>query len=235
MKSYICEFIGTFLLVLLVDSSAANASLNKSGMKNGGVLLTALAGGFAVMLPIFLFASTSGAHLNPALTIALALDGTIGWNLVPGYIIAQFIGAFVGAVVMYIMFKDHFDETDNANVKFGCFAPSPSIRNIPRNMFCEIVVTFILVFCFKGVCSIDGITPAVSSILMFGVLCALGMSFGGNTGCALNPARDVASRLAYAVLPVKDKVNDYWSYTIVTIIGPIFGGILGSVLFMIIF
>lgn len=235
MRAYICEFIGTFLLVLLVDSSAANVSLNKSKMKNGGAVLTAVAGGLAVMLPIFLFAGVSGAHLNPALTIALAVDGTITWSLVPGYIIAQFLGAFLGASVMYIMFKDHFEETSDAEVKLGCFVPSPSIQNIPRNMFCEIIITFILVFCFKGVCSIDGINPATSSILMFGVLCALGMSFGGNTGCALNPARDAASRLAYAVLPVKDKVSGYWKYLIVTVIGPIIGGIIGSVLFMLIF
>ena len=141
MLPYIAEFIGTMLLILLGDGVVANVTLNKSGMKGAGSIQITFAWGLAVMLPAFIFGAASGAHFNPAVTIALALDGTLAWGLVPGYIIAQFAGAFVGACLVYIMFKDHFDATEDPGTKLGVFSTGASIPNKGRNLICEAIAT----------------------------------------------------------------------------------------------
>ena len=134
MMAYIAEFIGTFMLILLGDSVVANVSLNKSGMKGAGTVQITLAWGLAVMVPAFIFGAASGAHFNPALTLALAIDGSMSWSMVPGYVIAQFAGAFLGACVVYMMFKDQFDATEEAGTKLGVFCTGASVQNIPRNI-----------------------------------------------------------------------------------------------------
>ena len=133
MLPYIAEFLGTMLLILLGDGVVANVTLNKSGMKGAGSIQITFAWGLAVMLPAFIFGAASGAHFNPALTIALAVDGSLAWGLVPGYIVAQFAGAFVGAVLVYLLFKDQFDATESAATKLGVFSTGPSVPNMGRN------------------------------------------------------------------------------------------------------
>jgi len=231
MLPYIAEFLGTMLLIILGDGVVANVTLNKSGMKGAGSIQITLAWGLAVMVPAFIFGTASGASFNPALTIALALDGSFAWSMVPGYIIAQFAGAFVGAVIVYLMFKDQFDATEDPGTKLGVFSTGPSIPNLPRNIFCEAVATFVLVFAIKGMGQVVGLNGAQGNILVFGIIVSIGMSLGGLTGYALNPARDIGPRIAHALLPIKGKGSSNWGYAIVPLVGPIIGAIVAVLLY----
>lgn len=234
MLPYIAEFLGTMILIILGDGVVANVTLNKSGMKGAGSIQITVAWGLAVMLPAFIFGAASGAHFNPALTIALAVDGSIAWSLVPGYIVAQFAGAFVGAVVVYLMFKDQFDATESTGTKLGVFCTGPAVPDTGRNILSEVVGTFVLVFAIKGIGQVTGIPAGVDKLLVFGIIVAIGMSLGGLTGYAINPARDLGPRLAHALLPIKDKGSSNWSYAPVVIIGPVVGAVLASLLYMVI-
>ncbi len=231
MLPYIAEFLGTMLLVILGDGVVANVTLNKSGMKGAGSIQITLAWGLAVMIPAFIFGAASGASFNPALTIALAVDGSFAWSQVPGYIIAQFAGAFVGACIVYLMFKDQFDATDSAATKLGVFSTGPSVPNMGRNIFCEAVATFVLVFAIKGISNVPGLVSGVDKLFVFGIIVSIGMSLGGLTGYALNPARDIGPRIAHAVLPIKGKGDSNWGYAPVPIIGPIIGGVVAVLLY----
>lgn len=234
MLPFIAEFLGTMLLIVLGDGVVANVTLNKSGMKGAGSIQITIAWGLAVMVPAFIFGAASGAHFNPALTIALAVDGSLAWGLVPGYILSQFAGAFVGAIIVYLMFKDQFDATEDAGTKLGVFSTGPSIPNLPRNIFCEAVATFVLVFAIKGLGNVGGLNGAQGNLLVFGLITSIGMSLGGLTGYALNPARDIGPRIAHALLPIKGKGSSNWGYAIVPILGPIIGGLVAVLLFGII-
>ena len=233
MLPYLAEFLGTMMLIILGDGVCCNVSLNKSGQKGGGSIQTGIAWGLAVMVPACIFGAASGASFNPALTIGLAAVGKFSWAMVPGYIIAQIAGAFVGAVIVYLMFKDQFDATEDAGTKLGVFATGPSIRNIPRNIFCEAVATFVLVFSLLGFGNVAGAPGSgVNYLFVFGIITSIGMSLGGLTGYALNPARDLGPRLAHAILPIKGKGDSNWSYgLVVPIIGPIIGALCGAFLY----
>lgn len=231
MLAYIAEFLGTFMLILLGDGVVANVTLNKSGMKGAGSIQITLAWGLAVMLPAFIFGAASGAHFNPALTIALAVDGSLAWGLVPGYIIAQFAGAFVGACLVYLMFKDQFDATEAAGTKLGVFSTGPSVPNMGRNILSEAVGTFVLVFAIKGIGQVGAVPPGVDKLLVFGIIVSIGMSLGGLTGYAINPARDLGPRLAHALLPIKGKGDSNWGYAPVVIVGPIIGAVVAVLLY----
>lgn len=229
MLPYIAEFLGTMLLIILGDGVVANVTLNKSGMKGAGSIQITLAWGLAVMVPAFIFGAASGAHFNPALTIALAADGSMDPSLVPGYIIAQFLGAILGACIVYLMFKDQFDATDDPGTKLGVFSTGPAVPNLPRNIFCEAMATFVLVFAIKG---IPGDTVlGVEKFMVFGIIVAIGMSLGGLTGYALNPARDIGPRIAHAFLPIKGKGDSNWGYAIVPLVGPIVGALVAVLLY----
>ena len=232
MMAYLAEFIGTFMLILLGDSVVANVSLNKSGMKGAGTAQITLAWGLAVMVPAFIFGAASGAHFNPALTLALAIDGSMSWFMVPGYVIAQFAGAFLGACVVYMMFKDQFDATEEAGTKLGVFCTGASVQNIPRNIFCEVVATFVLVFAIKGLGNVAGAADVgLTNFLVFGIIVSIGMSMGGLTGYAINPARDLGPRFAHSVLPIKGKGDSNWGYAIVPLVGPIIGALVAVLLY----
>ncbi len=229
--AYIAEFLGTMILVLLGDGVVANVTLNKSGMKGAGSIQITLAWGLAVMIPAFIFGAASGAHFNPALTLGLAIDGSLAWSMVPGYIVAQFAGAFLGGCLVYLMFKDQFDATDSAGTKLGVFSTGPSVKNTGLNILSEAVGTFILVFAIKGIAQAGAVPAGVSNILVFGIIVSIGMSFGGLTGYAINPARDLGPRLAHAVLPIKGKGDSNWGYAPVVIIGPVIGSIVAVLLY----
>ena len=229
LVKFLAEFVGTFMLILLGDGVVANVTLNKSGMKGAGSIQITLAWGLAVMVPAFIFGAASGAHFNPALTIALAVDGSLPWAEVPVYIIGQFLGAFIGACLVYLMFKDQFDATDDPGTKLAVFSCGPSVPNMPLNFLAEIVATFVLVFAIKGIpTAADGL----SNLFVFGIIVSIGMSLGGLTGYALNPARDIGPRMAHAVLPIKGKGDSNWGYAVVTLFGPIVGAILAVLLHM---
>lgn len=234
LVKFLAEFFGTMLLILLGDGVVANVTLNKSGMKGAGSIQITLAWGLAVMIPAFIFGAASGASFNPALTIALAVDGSMeangGWAAVPVYIIAQFLGAFVGACLVYILFKDQFDATDDPGTKLGVFSCGPSVPNMPLNFLAEVVATFVLVFAIKGIPGT--VAGGVSNLFVFGIIVSCGMSLGGLTGYAMNPARDIGPRIAHAVLPIKGKGDSNWGYAVVTLLGPIVGAILAVLLYM---
>ena len=231
MLPYIAEFMGTLMLILLGDGVVANVNLNRSGMKGGGSIQITIAWGLAVMVPAFIFGAASGAHFNPALTIALAVDGSLSWSMVPGYILAQLLGAFVGAVIVYLMFKDQFDATEDAGTKLGIFSTGPAIPNKPRNIFCEAVATFVLVFAIKGLGNVAGMNGAQGNLLVFGIITSIGMSLGGLTGYALNPARDLGPRIAHALLPIKGKGASNWGYAFVPVSGPVIGAVIAVLVF----
>ena len=235
MLPYIAEFIGTAMLILLGDGVVANVTLNKSGMKGAGSIQITFAWGLAVMVPAFIFGAASGAHFNPALTIALAIDGTIGWNIVPGYIIAQFAGAFLGACMVYVLFKEQFDATESPATKLGVFSTGPSVPNMPLNILSEAIGTFVLVFAIKGIAQVQDCAPGLSNFLVFGIIVSIGMSLGGLTGYAINPARDLGPRIAHTILPIKGKGDSNWGYAPVVIVGPIVGAIAAVLLYGAIF
>ena len=230
LVKFLAEFVGTMLLIILGDGVVANVTLNKSGMKGAGSIQITLAWGLAVMLPAFIFGAASGAHFNPALTIALAVDGSLPWAEVPVYIIAQFAGAILGACIVYLMFKDQFDATDDPGTKLGVFSTGPSVPNMPLNIFCEAVATFVLVFAIKGIPGT--VAGGVSNLFVFGIIVSIGMSLGGLTGYALNPARDLGPRIAHSFLPIKGKGDSNWGYAVVTLFGPIVGAILAVLVYM---
>ena len=210
MLPYIAEFLGTMILIILGDGVVANVNLNKSGMKGGGTVQITFAWGLAVMLPAFIFGAASGASFNPALTLALAVDGSFDWAMVPGYIIAQFAGAFVGAVIVYLLFKGQFDATEDQATKLGVFCTAPSIPNMAN---------------------VPGLTDGLGKFLVFGIIVSIGMSLGGLTGYAINPARDIGPRLAHAVLPIKGKGTSNWGYAVVPLVGPVIGAIVAVLLY----
>ena len=232
MLPYIAEFLGTMLLILLGDGVVANVTLNKSGMKGAGSIQITFAWGLAVMVPAFIFGAASGASFNPALTPALAIDGSFDWALVPGYIIAQFAGAFVGACLVYILFKEQFDATDDPGAKLGVFSTGPSVPNLPLNILSEAIGTFVLVFAIKGTGNVAGLGDmGLNYIFVFAIIVSVGMSLGGLTGYAINPARDLGPRLAHAVLPIRGKGDSNWSYGVVTLVGPIVGAIVAVLVY----
>lgn len=231
MLPYIAEFLGTFILILLGDGVVANVTLNKSGMKGAGSIQITLAWGLAVMVPAFIFGAASGAHFNPALTIALAVDGSLAWSFVPGYIISQFAGAFLGGCMVYVMFKEQFDATDSPATKLGVFSTGPSVPNMPLNILSELVGTFVLVFAIKGIGQVEGIAAGLDKLFVFGIIVSIGMSLGGLTGYAINPARDLGPRLAHALLPIKGKRDSNWGYAPVVILGPVAGAVLAVLIY----
>ena len=223
------EFVGTMVLVLLGDGVVASNALKKSKGENGGWVVITMAWGFAVMCGVLIAGPYSGAHLNPAESLGLAAAGTFPWGYVPGYIVAQLAGGFCGAVLVYLYYKDHFDVTDDASAKLGVFCTMPAIMNRPRNLFCEFLGTFLLVFVILAIGNEQN-TPEIGmgSLGSFPVtmlIMAIGMSLGGTTGYAINPARDLPPRLAHAVLPIRGKGPSGWGYSWVPVAGPLLGGL----------
>lgn len=226
MLPYIAEFVGTCMLIILGDGVVANVTLNKSGMKGAGSIQITFAWGLAVLVPAFIFGEASGASFNPALTIALAADGSFAWSMVPGYIVAQVAGAFLGACIVYILFKEQFDATEDPGTKLGVFSTGPSVPNTVLNILSEAIGTFVLVFAIKGIGNVTGLSTGVDKLFVFGIIVSVGMSLGGLTGYAINPARDLGPRLAHAVLPIQGKGDSNFGYgLIVPIIGPILGAL----------
>lgn len=233
------EFIGTAVLILLGDGVVASNILKKSKGENGGWVVVTLAWGLAVMCGVFIAGPYSGAHLNPAVSVGLAVAGSFPWGDVAPYIAAQLLGGFTGAVLVYIFYKDHYDATDDASAKLATFCTMPAIMNKPRNLFCEAVGTFLLIFVILMLAT-DENTSAVGlgSIGAFPVsmlIMAIGMSLGGTTGYAINPARDLPPRLAHALLPIKDKGASGWDYAWVPVAGPIIGAAAAAGLYLLLF
>lgn len=229
---YLAEFLGTAFLLLLGNGINMTLSLNKSYGKGGGWMVTCFGWGIAVSMAAYLTGWVSGAHLNPALTIALAVDGALDWALVPGYIIAQVLGGMVGAILAYLTYKNLMDEEPNSATKLGVFSTGPAIPNKFWNVVTEAVGTAILVI---GILAIgygkNMVEPGIKPFLVGMLISVIGMATGGATGFAINPARDLGPRIAHAILPIKGKGDSNWGYAWVPIVGPIIGALIGIALF----
>ncbi|MDR0638804.1 MAG: aquaporin family protein [Spirochaetaceae bacterium] len=226
MNPYLAEFVGTGILILLGDGVVANVILSKTKGNSSGWIVITVGWALAVFVPATIFGAASGASFNPALTIAAGVTGSTPWVQVPGYILSQFAGAFTGAFLVWLMYKDHFDQTPDPGTQLGVFSTGPAIRNIPANLISEIIGTFILVFTLFA-CKADVATKA-GNFYVWAVICTIGISLGGTTGYAINPARDLGPRIAHALLPMKGKGGSDWGYAWVPVVGPIIGAILGG-------
>lgn len=230
------EFIGTFVLVLLGCGVVACVSLRKSKGEGAGWVVVTLAWGLAVMCGVLIAGPYTGAHLNPAVTLGLAAAGKFPWEYVLPYIVSQIAGGILGAVIVYVFYKDHFDATAEAETKLGVFATIPAIKNYRRNMICEIVGTFILVLVILFMGDKENSSEvglgSVGALPVALLVVVIGMSLGGTTGYAINPARDLGPRIAHAILPIKGKGSSLWSYSWVPIVGPLLGGVLAALLYL---
>src|SRR5215210_931360 len=244
MQAYIAEFIGTMILIILGDGVVAGVLLRNSKAENSGWIVITFGWGMAVAIAIYCVYQFSGGLINPAATIGLAVAGQLDWSVVPGYIIAQFLGAFVGAVIVWLAYLGHWGETEDEGLKVGGFWPAPAIYNTPANLITEIIGTFVLVFGVLGIVANagaaggeaatiigSGLNPLLVGLLVLGI----GLSLGGPTGYAINPARDLGPRIAHAVLPIAGKGGNDWGYSWIPVVGPIIGGIIGAVLFGLLF
>ena len=220
------------MLVLLGDGVCCTVNLDGSGMKGSGVVHILIGWAMAVMVPAFSFGAMSGAHFNPAVTIGAAIRGGFSWGLVPGYIVAQMCGGFVGAAILILLYSDQIKATQDDNTIRGCFCTAPAIPNVAMNFLSEFVATFVLVYTLASIPANAGDT-GVSWILVYGVILACGASFGGLTGYAMNAARDAAPRFAYQLLaPNKGHKDPNWGYGWIPVVAPICGSLVASGLYM---
>ncbi len=244
MNPYVAEAVGTMILILLGDGVVANVLLARSKGENSGWVVITIGWGVAVAIAVYAVGRVSGAHLNPAVTIELATIGSFAWGDVAGYIAAQMVGAFLGAVLVWLAYLPHWRLTEDPAAKLAVFSTAPAIRNTAANFVTEAIATAVLLF---GVLAIGAnaegwaqagqvdlsqvfsraLQPLLVGILVLGI----GLSLGGPTGYAINPARDLGPRLAHAILPIPGKGPSDWSYAWIPVAAPIVGGIAGAALY----
>ena len=239
MTEFIAELIGTALLILLGNGVVANVVLEGTKGNNSGWMVITTAWGLAVFVGVVISAPYSGAHLNPAVTIALAIAQKFDWIKVPYYILAQLCGAMIGSFLVWVMYKDHFDATDDQNLKAAPFATSPAIRNLKSNLFSEIIGTFVLIFVifyFTNAEMGSDKTPiglgSLGALPVAFLVWVIGLGLGGTTGYAINPVRDLGPRIIHAIIPMKGKGSSDWGYAWVPIIGPVIGATIAALLYM---
>jgi len=230
MTIFFAELVGTLILILLGDGVVANVVLKNSKGNGSGWMVITTGWALAVAIPALIFGSYSGAHFNPALTIALAVIGKVAWSQVPIYIAGQFLGAFLGAALVFVYNYDQFKSTENQGDKLAVFCTGPAVRNSTINFICEVVGTFLLVFGILGI-GAQNLTNGIGTLFVGLLIWAIGLSLGGTTGYAINPARDLGPRIAHALLPIPNKGNSDWGYAWIPVIAPIIGAVLGAVSF----
>ena len=232
MNIFWAELFGTMLLIIFGDGVVANVVLSKNKGQNSGWIVIATGWAMAVFIGVCAVGGYSGAHINPAVTIGLATIGLTPWSLVPAYLMGQFVGAFLGGVIVFLAYKQHFDATEDKGLKLAVFCTGPAIRNTGWNLLTEIIGTFTLVFGVLAMTSkpnpgATGFGPLIVAFLVWGI----GLSLGGPTGYAINPARDLGPRIAHAVLPVPGKGTSDFGYGWIPVVGPIIGGIIGALVY----
>ena len=247
MQTLLAELVGTLMLVLLGNGVVANVVLNRTKGQNSGWIVITVGWGIAVATAVYAVGRISGAHLNPAVTIGLAAIGSFNWAEVPGYIAAQMIGGFLGAVLVWVMYWPHWSVTTDRGLKLAAFCTAPAIRKPAANVVGEIIGTAVLLFGILAIAAnaqtlskagdVDlsfvfshGLQPLLVGVLVLGI----GVSLGGPTGYAINPARDLAPRLAHAVLPIEGKGPSDWDYAWIPVVAPIIGGVIGAGLYAVI-
>ena len=229
MSIFGAEVIGTALLILLGNGVVAGVLLNLSKAQNGGWIVITWGWGLAVMTAVFAIGQFSGAHLNPAVTLGFAVEGRTDWGDVPEYLAGEFVGAFIGATLVWLAYLDHWRETEDPGLKLACYSTAPAIRNPVNNLITEIIGTFVLVFGILAFFANAGTTDTNLGGLIVGLLVlAIGLSLGGPTGYAINPARDLGPRIMHAILPIAGKGTSDWGYAWIPVVGPLIGGVLAA-------
>ncbi len=234
MSPFIGELIGTTILLLLGNAVVANVILKKTKGHDAGWIAINLGWGVSVFIAVFIVAKYSGAHINPAVTLGLAIAGEFPLDSVPSYLAAQFLGGALGAFLVWLHYRDHFEITENADVKRAVFCTAPAIRNPVSNLLSEIIATFVLVFAVLYLVEPDVGLGALDAIPVGIIVLAIGLTLGGTTGYAINPARDLSPRIIHALLPIKNKQGSDWSYAWIPVVGPITGGLLAGAAFLLI-
>jgi glycerol uptake facilitator protein len=235
VSNFGAEVIGTGLLILLGNGVVAAVLLHSSKAENSGWIVITFGWGMAVMVGVYAVLQFSGAQLNPAVTVAAAIKGAshggIAWSTVPARIAGEFVGAFIGATLVWIAYYSHWAPTEDAGAKLACFSTGPAIRSVPANLATEIIGTFVLTFGIFTMTSPPGGTfaPGLFPIAVGFLVFAIGLSLGGPTGYAINPARDLGPRIMHAILPIAGKGSSDWSYAWIPVVGPLIGGSLGAV------
>lgn len=240
MTPFIAEIIGTMLLILLGNGVVANVVLKDTKGNNGGWIVITTGWALGVFVGVVVAGPYSGAHINPAVTIGLALVNKFAWSSVPLYILAQFIGAMTGACLVWLVYKDHYNKTEDQGAILATFSTGPAIRNPLSNIISEIIGTFVLIItilyftnpCIKATDTLIGL-GSVGAIPVAFLVWVIGLSLGGTTGYAINPARDLGPRIMHSILPIKTKGKSDWSYSWIPVTGPIIGAALAALLFLI--
>lgn len=231
MSAFTSELIGTTLLILLGDGVVANVLLKNTKGHAAGWIVVAFGWGMAVFVGVLVASAGSGAHLNPAVSVGLAVAGKFEWDLVPEYVAGQMLGACFGAALVWLQYNAHFDATDDPDVQLAVFCTGPAIRSLGMNLFSEVVGTFVLVYAALCISSPTGGLGSLDGLPVALVVLAIGLSLGGTTGYAINPARDLGPRIMYAILPISGKRDSDWSYAWVPVVGPIVGAALAAMLY----
>ena len=231
MNIFTGEILGTFFLILLGNGVVANVLLNKSkGQKSGWIVIT-FGWAIAVFVGVFVASKASGAHLNPAVTVALAMLEKISWKDVPHYVAGQMIGAMLGSLAMWLSYKKHFDETEDVALKLAIFSTGPAIRKPFYNLITEIIGTFVLILAILFIITPSSSLGALDALPVALLVLGIGLSLGGPTGYAINPARDLGPRIMHAILPLGKKGSSDWAYAWVPVVGPLIGAVLAALLF----
>lgn len=235
MSAFLGELIGTAILLLLGGGVCANVALNETKGNNSGWIVISFGWAIAVFTAVFISAEASGGHLNPAVTVGFATAGTFPWEKVPVYLAAQFLGAALGAFLVWLHYRDHFEATPDEGTKLGVFSTGPAIRNTIFNFIAEVLGTFVLVYAVFHIAGAKVGTQSASlgaldALPVALVVLGIGLSLGGNTGYAINPARDLAPRLMHAILPISRKGSSDWGYAWIPVLGPLVGGVLAALI-----
>lgn len=231
MTPFLAELTGTALLLVLGNGVVANVILDKTKGNNGGLISITFGWAIAVFVGVYAVGPISGAHLNPAVTIALAAIGKFDWAQVPSYLLAQLLGAMLGSFIMWLSYRQHFDATSDQATKLGVFCTSPSINHPFSNVLSELIGTFVFMLAILFITKSDSSLGSLNALPVALLVLGIGLSMGGPTGYAINPARDLGPRIMHAILPIKGKGDSGWAYSWVPVLGPIIGGVLAALLY----
>jgi len=231
MSPFLAELLGTMFLIVLGDGVVANVVLSKTKGNNGGWIVITFGWAIAVFVGVFVASHGSGAHINPAVTLAMAAFNDFPWAEVPIYIAGQFAGAMIGAALVWLAYRQHFDETEDPALQLATFCNAPAIRSTAHNLITEMIGTFVLVLAVLFIAKPTNALGALDALPVALLVLGIGLSIGGPTGYAINPARDLGPRIMHAILPMKGKGTSDWGYSWIPVIGPIAGGLLAGLIF----